>query len=151
MSRRMLVTLGIAAVLMACLPTTATPTPSPPPISPTATISTGGITPTPTVCVPDAAYVADVTIPDGTMMDPGTSFVKTWRVRVEEDCGGPFMAELIFDGGTDMGGPPSVPVTMPAEGNEVDVSVQLAAPQEPGTYRSYWRFRTQEGLVFGPR
>jgi len=152
MFRRMLLTLGVAVVLMACLPTTTTPTSPPlPTVSPTATTAVGESSPTPAVCVPDAAYVADVTIPDGTAMDPGASFTKIWRVRIEEDCGGPFAAELIFDGGADMGGPPSVPITMPAEGGEVDVSVQLTAPQEPGTHRSYWRFRTQEGFVFGPR
>lgn len=151
MSRRVLTAMGIAAVLMACLPTTATPTVSPTPVRPTATVAQITPTFTPAACVPDAAYVADVTIPDGTPVEPGGSFTKTWRVRVEADCGGPFAAELIFDGGAEMGGPPAVPVSMPSEGGEVDVSVPLTAPMEPGTYRAYWRLRTQEGLIFGPR
>jgi len=150
MSRRAVWLLIVAGITMACLPTVGTPTPTPTVELPSPT-PTAEISPTPSVCIPQAAYVADITIPDGTPVDPGVSFTKTWRVRVDEDCGGPFPAELIYDGGADLNGPPTTPVTMPAEGGEVDVSVQLIAPQEPSTYRAYWRFRTQEGIIFGPR
>ena len=34
-------------------------------------------------CFDEAAYVADVTIPDDTIVAPGTAFLKTWRVRNE--------------------------------------------------------------------
>ena len=68
------------------LPTdTPTPTASASP-TPTATeTSTPTRTPTetatPTPAVPKAAFVKDVTIPDGTVMKPGQTFTKEWRFK----------------------------------------------------------------------
>jgi hypothetical protein len=58
---------------------------------------------------------------------------------------------MVFDSGTEMEGPDVVTVRMPAQGEQVDVSVTLVAPAEPGDYRAYWRFRTAGGETFGPR
>lgn len=155
MDRRAVLALVMLVMLvaLACLPTGGTPTTTPAAEtpSPSATPLPSIPMPSPSVCVPQADYVADVSIPDGTLFDPGEDFAKTWRVRVTEDCGGPFAAQVVYDGGADLKSPPTVPVTMPAQGGEVDVSVSLVAPAEPGTYKAYWRFRTLEGLLFGPR
>jgi hypothetical protein len=37
-------------------------------------------------CTPDSEYVADPTIPDGTLVKPGGSFVKTWRIQNDGTC-----------------------------------------------------------------
>ena len=34
-------------------------------------------------------------------------------------------------------------------GASIDVSVELRAPQEPGTYRGYWGLKNTNGLEFG--
>ncbi|HLO15367.1 MAG TPA: NBR1-Ig-like domain-containing protein, partial [Anaerolineales bacterium] len=59
---------------------TSTPTPSPT-LSPT-------ITPTPTKITPcdKAAFVADVSIPDGTLFSPGFQFTKVWRLKNVGTC-----------------------------------------------------------------
>ena len=37
-------------------------------------------------CTLDSQYVADVTIPDGTVMSPGQAFVKKWQVKNPGTC-----------------------------------------------------------------
>eukprot|EP01027_Heterolobosea_sp_BB2_P004515 GEZU01006916.1.p1 GENE.GEZU01006916.1~~GEZU01006916.1.p1 ORF type:complete len:446 (+),score=165.10 GEZU01006916.1:205-1542(+) len=101
-------------------------------------------------------FVKHVSIEDGTEMAPGTPFVKTWRFRNEGDKPWPQHTELVFVGkqGDRMSGPESVVVPGEGEvqpGQEVDVSVSLVAPQEPGRYIGYWRLRTPDGKKFGQR
>lgn len=132
---------------------TATPTLTPTPTATHTPTSTFTPTPTPTftpTCIPRAIYIEDVTIPDGTEVEAGEVFTKTWRLEVLQDCGGPFSAVMIHDKGPHMGSPPTRPVRMPAQGEQLDVSVMLTAPTPPGTYETYWLFNTSRGERFGP-
>jgi hypothetical protein len=103
-------------------------------------------------CQNQAAFMADVTIPDNTELAPASSFVKTWRVRNEGSCPwGPDYA-LVFAGGEQMGAPAEVPLSSQvAPGQAVDLSVPFIAPAEPGTYRSEWQLRDPQGQLFGSR
>jgi len=102
-----------------------------------------------------ARHVKDVTFTDGTEIAPSTAFVKTWKMR-NEGCVWPAGCRLMFVGrnSDQMGGPDFVPV--PVEGpvqpnQEVDVSVPLLSPSEPGRFIGYWRLCTPEGKKFGQR
>jgi len=97
-----------------------------------------------------AAFVADVTIPDGTVVTPNQNFTKTWRLQNNGTCTwGPSYA-LVFDSGEVMGGPASVPLNVSvAPGGVVDVSVNLKAPATAGKYRGYWKLRNSAGATFG--
>ena len=97
-----------------------------------------------------AQFVADVTVPDGTVFPPGASFVKVWRLRNVGTCTWNTSYKLVFDSGDQMGGPSSVnmPTTV-APGHTVDVSVNLVAPSTSGTYRGYWKFQNDSGTPFG--
>jgi len=100
-----------------------------------------------------ARHVKDVTIPDGTKLAPKTAFVKTWRVR-NEGLEWPAGSRLIFISkkGDHMEGPEFVPVEGPVLPNtEIDISVNLVAPEEPGLYTGVWRMCTAEGKKFGQR
>jgi hypothetical protein len=97
-----------------------------------------------------AAFVADVTIPDGTYEDPGEVFVKTWRLKNVGTCTWNTSYGLFFDSGSQMSGPDLV--LMPqyvSPGQAVDVSVTLTAPTSAGIYRGYWKLRSPSGQVFG--
>ncbi len=158
---------GLRAFLAASLPPPLSPTPmvlaaarspTPPsaepsvaPLPPSTPVPTrpptSALSPTP--CVPDARWVADVTVPDNTTLAPGTPFVKTWRVRNAGTCAWEPGTRLVFISGEPMGGPPAVDVPALAPGAQTDVSVNLTAPAAPGTYRANYQFQAPDGTRFG--
>jgi Ig-like domain from next to BRCA1 gene len=130
-------------------------TPTLPPVPPTNTAVT---IPTATVFIPTTApvfsptpacdqalFVKDVTIPDGTVIAPGTTFKKTWRLRNIGTCTWSGYS-LVFDSGEAMSPVPD-PIGTVASGQEVDVSVTFIAPTTNNTYRSYWRVRNASGVL----
>lgn len=96
-----------------------------------------------------AEYWADITIPDGTDFKPGESFVKTWRLHNSGTSTWTSEFNLAFLGGAQMSAPASVNLTSSvAPGDMVDISVNMVAPQENGTYRGYWKMRNAGGQFF---
>ena len=97
-----------------------------------------------------AGFVRDVTIEDGTGMMPGTSFTKTWRVINEGACTWTRDYEIVFDKGDSMDGATSVKITTGnvQPGTQLDISVNLVAPDLPGTYRGTWQLRNANGVIF---
>jgi len=93
----------------------------------------------------DARYVADVTIPDNTQLDNEEEFEKTWRVRNSGTCAWPEDTVLAFSSGTQMDAPDSVEVGAVEPDAQVEVSVKMKAPAEPGVYKGTWRMKTAEG------
>ncbi|RME08772.1 MAG: hypothetical protein D6803_00390 [Anaerolineae bacterium] len=92
----------------------------------------------------------DVTVPDGTEMQPGEVFVKTWRLKNAGSCTWTTAYALVFVSGESMGALSSIPLsTTVAPGETIDVSVSLTAPLEPGTYRGYFKLRNANGVLFG--
>ncbi|MCP4542743.1 MAG: hypothetical protein GY832_36940 [Chloroflexi bacterium] len=121
------------------------PTPtSPPTVQPTATA-------TPIPCTYGASFVADVTIPDNTVLPPGAEFVKTWRLRNSGTCDWEQGFKFVFVAGERMGGPAMVDAPPTAAGASADISISFKAPQGSGAYRSRWRMRTSGGQEFGDR
>ena len=104
-------------------------------------------------CTYRATYLADVTIPDNTVIPPGTMFVKTWRLRNDGNCAwgpGTTVDALVLVGGNAMGNAGSVPLTFPVlPGQSVNLSVSLTAPTAAGTYRSDWKLHRTNGATFG--
>ena len=97
-----------------------------------------------------AQFIADVTIPDGTVIAPGATFSKTWRLKNIGTCTWTTAYDLIFDSGAQMGGPSSAPMpTNVAPGQTVDITISLTAPTTAGTYRGYWKFRNASDIPFG--
>jgi fibronectin type 3 domain-containing protein len=97
-----------------------------------------------------AAFVTDVTVPDGTVFAPGEAFVKTWRLKNVGTCTWTTSYKLVFISGEQMGGPSSqnLPTSVPP-GGTVDVSVNLTAPASPGTYNGFWKFENASSQKFG--
>jgi hypothetical protein len=124
----------------------ATPTPTVDEVEGTLTVM-----PDTAACEPDAEYVADVTIPDDTVVSPGETFLKTWRVRNSGTCPWTEGYVLRFTEGAQMGGPASVPLPAANPGEVAEISVSLTAPSEPGRYRGDWRLCVGEAACFGPR
>jgi hypothetical protein len=104
-------------------------------------------------CTYRATYLADVTIPDNTVIPPGTSFVKTWKLRNDGNCAwgpGTTVDSMMFVGGTMMGNAGPVPLTFQVlPGQSANLSVTLTAPTAAGTYRSDWKLHRTNGALFG--
>jgi hypothetical protein len=101
-------------------------------------------------CIDQAGFVADVTIPDDTFIDPGDSFTKTWRLKNLGTCTWTSSYALVFSHGDQLGGPGSTALTGAVNpGGTVDLSVDLTAPGSEGTYQGYWMLRNGNGVLFG--
>lgn len=101
-------------------------------------------------CVPDAAFVADVTIPVGTAFPPQAPMEKVWQVRNSGTCAWGGGYELVLTKGSALGSPGVVPVLPTVAGERVDLAVTFQAPAEPGRYESVWQLRSPSGDLFGP-
>lgn len=95
-------------------------------------------------------FVQDVTYPDDTLVAPGQTFIKTWRLENAGSCNWTTGYELVFTGGEQMGAPSTVPLPAgAAPGETLDVSITLTAPQAAGTHTGNWKLRNEEDQVFG--
>lgn len=122
--------------------------------SPTAT-SEEGVTPAPTgeaqegECNFDTDFLGDVTVPDDTEYEPGTSFDKVWRYQNSGDCPWPKDTAYAFIGGDKMGAPNTVPMEEVPPGEVIEITVTMIAPGVPATYTGYWQMRLPSGELFG--
>jgi hypothetical protein len=134
-------------------PTNTSPAPTNQPGSTLAPSLTPGPSEEPTEEIPcdRATFVKDVTFPDGTTVLGGEIFEKTWRLKNNGTCTWNASYSLIFDSGAAMDGPASVTLTTGtvAPDEEIEVTVQLKAPIDAGTYRGNWKLRNAAGVSFG--
>jgi len=98
-----------------------------------------------------AAYVKDVTVPDGTTFAPDAQFTKTWRLQNIGTCSWTSSYTLVFSNGNNMTGPSATAAIggNVNPGQYVDISVNLRAPMVEGSYRGYWQLRNAAGVLFG--
>jgi hypothetical protein len=111
---------------------------------------TDTVEPTTTTTCDLAALTQDVTIPDGTKVDPGQTFTKIWRLKNVGACTWTADYRLVFSSGEQMGAPAALQFTNGTvpPGAEVDVSVDLTAPNSPGTYRGNFKLSNANNVIF---
>jgi len=131
---------GAATASFTPLPVPATLTPIPLPVS----TNTPAATATTNCNV--AQFVTDVTIPDGTIMTPGQTFTKKWRIKNIGSCSWSGFS-MVFDSGDSMNGPATQAVGALGPGQEIDIEATLTAPANPGSYRGYWRINTNANVL----
>lgn len=128
-----------------------TPTLSLPTNSPTAFPTYTLVPPIQTITKCDAAaFVTDVSYPDGAIVGRGNAFTKTWRIKNVGTCTWTTAYDLVYVSGEKFGG--KNVVALPASvgpGRSVDVSIQLTAPNQDGRYRGYWKLRNASDIQFG--
>jgi hypothetical protein len=100
---------------------------------------------------PAARFLADVTVPDGMVLQPGAVFTKIWRVRNDSKSAWPENCRLERVSGTDMGTQSLVIPSAVEAGDEVDLVVDMTAPTEPGRYVNYWLLIQPNGRPFGDK
>lgn len=119
---------------------TITDTPTNTPIPPTTVVDT--------YC-DNSAFVADVTIPDHTILAPGQVFEKTWTLKNTGICTWKPGYTIAFAKGDQMmGNTRAINQTVDPQGT-VNVTVKLYAPNTPGDYTGVWRLANGKGEKFG--
>jgi len=102
----------------------------------------------------NAVGVLDVTIPDGTEVAAGSTFLKTWRVKNLGPCEWNEDYVIIFGWGgtgTTWNTTPAVHFTENVlPGETIDLTVELTAPTTAGNYAAAFRLQNDKGFNFGP-
>ncbi|MCC6188396.1 MAG: peptidoglycan DD-metalloendopeptidase family protein, partial [Anaerolineales bacterium] len=104
----------------------------------------------PALTFDNAAYVADVTVPDTAVLEANKPLVKTWRLRNTGATPWGSGYQLVHIAGDQRGTPLAIDVPPTAPGAQVDLSTSLTTPAGPGLSRGYWRLRNDHGAYFGP-
>ena len=116
----------------------------PPTIAPPPTLP-----PTATQICDKAQFIDDITIDDGTILTPGETFTKTWRIQNTGTCSWTPSYTVVFDHGDQMSGPSAQALVGNVNpGQSVDISVNLTAPAASGNYKGYWKLRNAAGVTF---
>jgi|GEM_PF-2903579 len=118
---------------------TTAPQPLPAPV-PTSTSIPGG-------CSNGMQFIADVTIPDGTVIAPNEHFIKTWRIRNSGTCAWSGY-HIVFADGEPMG-TLDQPIPDTPAGGEVEISIEMTAPDGAGNYTGRWQVRSPDGATLG--
>ncbi len=92
----------------------------------------------------------DITIEDDTAMEPGESFTKIWRVENVGTCTWTKDYDAVFFSGEIMDASSSQPLeSSVVPGSSIDISVNMVAPAQAGTYQGNWKLRNADGVLFG--
>ena len=131
--------------------------PAPPatltPLPPLTATSTPLVPPPPTISPSGcdrASFVTDVNIPDGTIFTPGAAFSKTWRIKNSGYCTWTRDYKLMYYSGEVMNAQTAINIPWNVyAGQTIDLTINMAAPGSPGSYRGYWILSNGNGQMFG--
>jgi hypothetical protein len=100
-------------------------------------------------CTASAAFVSE-TVPDGTIEQPGATFLKTWTIKNTGTCPWDSTWKFVFVSGDIMGGAYVYNFPQPAApGDTVNIPIALVAPTADGQYTGYWKIQSPWGMTFG--
>ena len=89
-------------------------------------------------------------VPDGTIMEPGKVFWKTWSLKNNGTCTWNTAYKIVHYSGELMGGYLEYPLTeVVPPGGTLNVKILLQAPAANGNYSSYWKLQSEWGGQFG--
>ncbi len=103
----------------------------------------------PAALISNNMFIADVTIPDDTVMAPGRQFVKTWRIKNTGTTTWGAGFKLVFIEGEAMTNKTSHSVPALSPGAEAEISLSLTAPTQKGTHFGDWKIKDERGVLFG--
>jgi hypothetical protein len=92
----------------------------------------------------------DISIPDGTQLQPGQSFTKSWQLLNSGTCAWTTSYAIRFFYGELMSAPELLYLERDVRpGDQMIISVDLIAPTGPGTYQGNWKIQNATGQLFG--
>jgi hypothetical protein len=125
------------------LPTALPPTPLPTE-SPVETAASAA-----PICKNSLRYLADITIPDGTVVEPGQILDKRWEIENNGTCNWDEQYSLQLIAGPALNANESFALYPARSASSMIIQIIFTAPDEPGSYRSAWQAFTPEGETFG--
>jgi hypothetical protein len=105
-------------------------------------------TPTPS-CTNNLLFLDDITIPDGTLVEPEQTLDKRWSVQNNGSCNWDDRYQVRLIAGPAMGMPNQQALNPALSGTEVVIRMVFIAPNEPGNFRSAWQAYGPQGNPFG--
>lgn len=100
-------------------------------------------------CTNDLLFLEDLTIPDGTQIEPGTVMDKEWKVTNSGTCNWDETYSVRMVSGESMGATSPQTLVPARNGAEAVISITITAPSDPGKYTSTWRAFDSNGQPFG--
>jgi hypothetical protein len=100
-------------------------------------------------CTPGLLFLEDLSIPDGSSVNPGDLLDKRWLVENIGSCNWDNKFSLRLIAGPELGAPPENALFPARSGTQVEIRILFTAPQEPATYRSAWQAHDPQGKIFG--
>jgi hypothetical protein len=100
-------------------------------------------------CQNGAAFLEDLSIPDGSLVGPGQTLVKRWAVQNVGTCDWGSGYQLARIGQDELAGPQAVPLFPAKAGASAVWEVELKAPLSQGDYLSRWQAEDPQGNPFG--
>lgn len=100
-------------------------------------------------CTNDLLFLEDLTIPDGTQIEPGTIIDKEWKVKNSGTCNWDETYSVRLVTGESLGATSPQTLVPARNGAEAVISISMTAPSNPGKYTSTWRAFDSNGQPFG--
>ncbi len=101
------------------------------------------------VCTDNLVFINDVTIPDGTVVAPGSTADKQWLVQNSGDCNWDKRYRLRLISGDALGASAEQALYPARAGTQATLRILFTAPQAPGDYVSEWQAFDANGVPFG--
>jgi hypothetical protein len=125
------------------------------PVRPSATLPPSPVAPIPSpsatseACTDDLTFLADLTVPDASVIPPGGSVDKQWLVQNTGTCDWASGYRLKLTSGDALGAASEQALYPARAGTQAVLAVTFTAPIEPGTYQSAWQAFDPDGTPFG--
>lgn len=100
-------------------------------------------------CENNLVFLADVTIPDGSITNPGEPLDKRWSVQNSGSCNWDEQYSLRLIAGSSLSAPEILFLYPARSGTTVEIQINLRAPDEAGVYRSAWQAYDPLEQAFG--
>ena len=97
------------------------------------------------------ASLVSETVADGTVVQRGFPFTKTWKVSNSGTCTWTTAYKFVFVGGDAMGALTMINLAQNvAPGKSIDISLNMVAPANDAIYTGYWTLQSDNGVNFAP-